>query len=423
VLIGVVIFYERRWRRTRTLIRDLEDSVESGQQLLLDSERRLASQLGLDRFMRSLRLMMEERSRVRARNASQMEQIETTFRNMREGVLLIDPEDRVVVSNRSADKLLNRGESLVGQRLAKLIHHPVFLDFAQQLRRTGVHGRHQVRIDLLGQTVWLEISGAAMEPPGVDPKQRLSLFLINDITQLKKLEGIRKDFAANVSHELRTPITIIKGFVETLYENGDRLTEAQRQSFTEKVYRNTERLHLLVEDLLSLSRLESKSLELKREECCLQDEIRSFLKNYNVDESSAAELTHSFPAEPICVELDRLFFERILTNLVDNAFKHGKPDSVVEIILRQNEENGWAEVVVSDDGIGIPELARERIFQRFYRVDIGHSRQTGGTGLGLSIVRHAMLAHGGHVRVESRQPKGTHFVCVFPRRTHTVEAG
>jgi signal transduction histidine kinase len=296
----------------------------------------------------------------------------------------------------------------------KFIHHPTFLDFLQQVRKSGIYGRRQIRVDLMGRTAWLEISGAAMDPPEGDPKQRMSIFLVNDITRLKRLEGIRKDFAANVSHELRTPITIIKGFAETLHESDDQLSPEQRRSFVEKIHRNSERLHSLVEDLLSLSRLESRSLELNREARCLQEEVRLFAREFCCGENKGKDLRLSLPDGPIRVELDPIFFARIVTNLVENAFKHGDTLTFVEIIVREDRENGLVEMVVADDGAGIPELARNRIFQRFYRVDIGRSRQTGGTGLGLSIVRHAMLAHGGNVRVEPREPKGTQFICVFP---------
>jgi len=417
LLLAVVLFYERRERQTRRLIRDLRESVEAGRNLLLDSEKGLASRIGLDKLLQSVQTMMEERALVQAKSATQMEQIRATFRNMSEGALLIDPENRVVVSNESANRLLNEGRSLTGKRVERFIHHPSFLDFLRHLRRHGAHGRREIRVDLLGKSAWLEISGAALDPPESNPQQRLSLFLLNDITRLKQLEGIRKDFAANVSHELRTPITIIKGFAETLHLKADRLTEEQRQSFTEKIYRNTERLSSLIEDLLSLSRLESGSFELKREICCLQDEIQAFVADFRGGDSGKIPIRLELPDEPVRAAIDRLFFARILTNLVENALKHGETLTAVEISLRHDRENGLVEMIVADDGVGIPEPARERIFQRFYRVDIGHSHQTGGTGLGLSIVRHAMLTHGGNVRVEPGDPKGTRFICVFPEES------
>ncbi|MGE9290560.1 MAG: sensor histidine kinase [Puniceicoccales bacterium] len=419
LLLLTIVFYERRWRRARNMIRNLQDSVDSDQKFLIDSDFAFTSSLGLDRLLRSVQEMMEERSLVRATNATQMEQINTTFRNMREGVLLIDNENRIVVSNPSANRLLNEGKSLVDKRVERFIHHPVFLDFVYEVRDTGIYGRRQIRVDLLGKTAWLEISGAGLDLPGSNEGERLSLFLINDISRLKKLEAIRKDFAANVSHELRTPITIIKGFAETLHENGDQLSDEQRKSFTEKVHRNAGRLHALVEDLLSLSRLESRSLELKKERCLLRDAIKAFLDDFGEDRGVPISL--SLPDEPVEVEIDRLFFARILSNLVENALKHGKTLTKIEIEVRYDSQHDLVEMIVADDGTGIPEPARDRIFQRFYRVDIGHSRQTGGTGLGLSIVRHAMLAHGGNVRVESRKPNGTRFICVFPAAVREEE--
>tara|TARA_R100000027_G_scaffold1897_2_gene2078 strand:+ start:3302 stop:4516 length:1215 start_codon:yes stop_codon:yes gene_type:complete len=404
------------------LIRDLDQSLDSDQDILIDEDKGLVDKLGMDQLLRSIQKMKEERSRVRARSASQMEQIEITFRNMREGVLLLDSDNLIVASNGSADRLLNEGKSLPGNRVEKFIHHPVFLDFVQQVKRSGIYGRRQIRVDLIGKEAWLEISGAAMDAPDGDVNQRLSLFLINDISRLKKLEAIRKDFAANVSHELRTPITIIKGFAETLHEDREHLSEEQRVSFIEKVYRNSNRLHALVEDLLSLSRLESRSMELKKERRVLQDEVRTFASEFCSAQKDTRDVRLVLPEKPVEVLIDQLFFARILTNLVENAFKHGETLSFVEISVREDEDNGLVEMIVADDGSGIPEPARNRIFQRFYRVDTGRSRQRGGTGLGLSIVRHAMLAHGGNVRVERRLPRGTKFICVFPSASRVEES-
>jgi len=421
-LLGLLLFYHRRERRLKNLLEDLTDSVENGRQLLLDSDRDLAVRMGVERLLDTIQVKMEERSRFIAQSASRLEQIQAMFRNMREGALVIDSANRIIISNLSADRLLNGGNSLVNRRVERFIHHPVFLDFVREVKQEGIHGRRQIETDLLGRAAWLEISGGSFEAGIAGEDDRLGLYLVNDITRLKKLEAIRRDFAANVSHELRTPITIIKGFAETLHEDGSKLSEEQRAAFVEKINRNAGRLHSLVEDLLSLSRLESRALDLKKESCDLRTEISEFAREYRTRSDDSKALRLELPPMSVEAEVDRVYFARILTNLVDNAFKHGETLTFVRIRLEMDSETGLIEMEVADDGAGIPEIARDRIFQRFYRVDTGRSRLTGGTGLGLSIVRHAMLAHGGNVRVERRIPKGARFICVFRGSSSKPEA-
>ncbi len=410
-IVIMVWLYEKRWRRGRRLIADLRQAVESDRDLLLEADRHLASEMGLDELLAVIRVKMEERAAVLARSATQMEQIKTTFRNMREGALVLDSENRVLVANAAAERLLNEGTTLVGRRVERFIHHPEFNDLIAQVRKGGFYGRRQIEVDLLGKAAWLEISGA---PLGAEAEGGLSLFLINDITTVKRLEAIRRDFAANVSHELRTPITVIKGFAETLHEDLPRLSPDQTARFVEKIHRNTRRLSALVEDLLALSRLESGTLELNLRRCDLRHEIETFAAEYRRTANREIPLRLSLPATPVEADIDAVYFGRILTNLVDNAYRYGETLTFVGINLREDGENGLVEMVVEDDGVGIPDRARDRIFQRFYRLDKGRSSRTGGTGLGLSIVRHAMLAHGGNVRVLSRNPNGSRFLCVFP---------
>ncbi|MEM0966035.1 MAG: ATP-binding protein [Verrucomicrobiota bacterium] len=422
VLIAAIVllvwFYERRWRRIRRIIRELGDSIDADRELLMDGEKTLSRKSGLSQLMTTIGVKMEERMRLQEQSTSQMEQIDTTFRNMREGAVVIDGENRILVSNRSADRLLNEGLPMVGRRVERFVHHPSFLDLVREVGEENKYGYRQIEVDLMGRTAWLEISGASLDSGS---GEGLSLYLINDITRLKKLEAIRRDFAANVSHELRTPITIIKGFAETLYEDGASLSETQKTSFVEKIHRNTERLHRLVEDLLSLSRLESRTLELNKERVDLVSEVRTFTEEFRKPKSATADLKLDCPSDPVWVELDRTYLNRVLSNLVENAFKHGISCSFVEIGIEEDVDRGVVEVTVTDDGVGVPERARDRIFQRFYRLDKGRSTRTGGTGLGLSIVRHALLAHGGNVRVMPVLPHGTRFICVFPKTTRSPE--
>lgn len=414
LLVLVVLLYEVRWQRVRKLHRNLREAVSSHRDILLSRDR-LAQSLGIGETLTLLREQAEERVRALERSASQMEQIEITFRNMREGVLVVDRNNRILVSNQSADQLFLQGESLNGRRIERFLHHPDFLEFLAAIRREGVVDRRPFEVDLADRPeVWLEISGARLGPETAGSPREWTLLLIHDITRLKKLEAIRREFVANVSHELRTPVTVIQGFAETLHDDGERLPPAQRQAFAEKVYRNAKRLHTLVEDLLSLSRLENEQGDLPRERRCLQEEVRHFGEVQPGGEAGRVPLRLSLPDEPLWAEIDPVLFQQVLTNLVDNAQQHAETHTFVEIALEPSAGGDRVSLCVRDDGRGIPERARRRIFQRFYRLDRGRSRATGGTGLGLSIVRHAMLAHGGTVQVEPRRPHGTVFRCTFP---------
>ena len=415
LLLLVVLLYEVRWQRVRRLHRDLREAVSSQRDILLSGDR-LAESLGVSQTLSLLREQAEERVRALQQSASQMEQIEITFRNMMEGVLVVDRNNRILVSNRSADRLFLPGSSLRGRRVERFLHHPDFLEFLAHIRQGAEVARRSFEVDLADRPeVWLEISGARLGPETADARREWTLLLIHDITRLKKLEAIRREFVANVSHELRTPVTVIQGFAETLHEDGERLRPEQRQAFAEKVYRHATRLHTLVEDLLSLSRLENEEGELPKERRCLQEEIRRFAEIYPAGRSgSRAPLRLALPGEPLRADMDPVLFQQVLTNLVDNAQQHAETHTFVEIGLEPSGDGRRVALTVSDDGRGIPERARERIFQRFYRLDRGRSRATGGTGLGLSIVRHAMLAHGGTVEVEAGPSRGTVFRCTFP---------
>jgi two-component system phosphate regulon sensor histidine kinase PhoR len=257
----------------------------------------------------------------------------------------------------------------------------------------------------------------AISQPLLDSDQdRVGLLvLLNDVTQLRRLETIRSDFASNVSHELRTPITNIRGYVETMLEVGCG-NEAQTRRFLEIIRRNTGRLEAIIEDLLALAQLEqSRKIELPNR---LPVPVRRLV------ESSVAQFTHAAKDKNMSIRLvieDQLgvlgapqLLEQAVSNLLSNAVTYGPRDSVITIRGRAlNEER--IEISVIDEGPGIAPDHLPRLFERFYRVDKARSREQGGTGLGLAIVKHIARAHGGHVEVDSRLGEGSTFRLVMPR--------
>ncbi|MDR0352697.1 MAG: hypothetical protein LBI02_04900 [Opitutaceae bacterium] len=227
---------------------------------------------------------------------------------------------------------------------------------------------------------------------------------------------MRKEFVANVSHELRTPLSIIKGYAETLVDGHLDMPEADRDRFLRTIERHAERLNTLIEDLLTLSRLESASAGLRREPVALTKLLASILDDYRARPAAAGRrLTHDLDPAIGELQLDPLKITQALENLLDNAFKYTPPAARVHVSARRAGA-GMIEVAVRDDGPGIPAADLPHIFERFYRVDKGRSRDKGGTGLGLSIVKHIIQLHGGQVRAESTEGQGSVFYFTLPEK-------
>lgn len=226
-------------------------------------------------------------------------------------------------------------------------------------------------------------------------------------------ERKRRDFVANVSHELRTPVSIIKGFSETLLEDYDSLEESDRKKFLEKIHRNAGRLSALVEDLLSLARLDSPSADFQKNDCNLRVLIERATEDFKSRKGeNFAKLITRLPDEEILVHGDEERLLSVFENLLENASVHAQ--GLTRILISLEGEDGFCVCKIEDDGQGIDEEDLHRVFDRFYRVDKGRSRERGGTGLGLSIVREVVEAHGGNVRVRSQRGKGSTFMIRLP---------
>jgi two-component system phosphate regulon sensor histidine kinase PhoR len=233
------------------------------------------------------------------------------------------------------------------------------------------------------------------------------------MTRLRRLERMRQDFVANVSHELKTPITAIKGFIETLLDGAlDDRVETER--FLHIVERQVERLNVIIEDLMSLSRIEQSEKQ-NHFELEVEDLIPVVNEVVNGCSMLAAQsdiaLKHRCPDE-LRAPVNAPLLEQALTNLVDNAIKYSRPGS--EVVLSCFSEDGFAVIAVSDTGCGIEEEHLPRLFERFYRVDKARSRKCGGSGLGLAIVKHIVQIHKGHVDVESSPGRGSTFTLRIP---------
>ncbi|HLP76108.1 MAG TPA: ATP-binding protein, partial [Candidatus Paceibacterota bacterium] len=239
---------------------------------------------------------------------------------------------------------------------------------------------------------------------------RGTILVFHDLTRLKQLERNREEFVANVSHELRTPLSLIKGYTETLLD-GAKDNPENTTKFLQTIQRNSERLQFLIEDLLTISELESGRLKMNRQTIQLRPLVDKVLEDF---EAKARErnvtLTNEMPEFSAFADSERL--QQVLGNLISNAIKYGRANG--HITVRGTKTNGIVELCVQDDGPGIPADALERVFERFYRVDKARSREQGGTGLGLSIVKHIVLCHGGKIWAKSELGKGAAFHFTLP---------
>jgi two-component system phosphate regulon sensor histidine kinase PhoR len=238
--------------------------------------------------------------------------------------------------------------------------------------------------------------------------------VFHDISDLKRVERIRRDFVANVSHELRTPVTVIKGYAETLLSGALSDDPQRAERFLGIIQNHADRLSSLVRDLLTLSELESGEVSMHPLSVQVEDAVRhALLLVGQRGEEKGVNLEYMGATGAACVKADRSRLDQVLINLLDNAIKYSGQGGTVTV--RAVEEGDMVRISVRDSGIGIPDKDLPRLFERFYRVDEARSRDRGGTGLGLSIVKHIVQAHGGSVSVESTQGVGSVFSFTLPK--------
>ncbi len=346
----------------------------------------------------ALRQLAEQLSaRLRATQADEMLLLQL-IESLNEGVIAVDTERRVVRINETARRLLDVREALP----FPLDHLPreVVLRDALLAAFAG-ETTEEAEVVIGGRT--LNVTARPLAEGGAV----LALF---DLTRVRRLEAVRRDFVANVSHELRTPLTIVGGFAETLV--GDDVPADTRHGFAERILGNTRRMQRIVDDLLDLSRIESGGWVPNPVTLPLAEVAQEVLAQAR---DAAAQkglmLTTDIAADASSVNADATALRQVLGNLVDNAVRHTAAGEVV--LFSRRHERGVL-VGVRDTGVGIAPEHLPRIFERFYRVDPGRSREQGGTGLGLAIVKHLVEAHGGRVRAESSVGAGTTISALFP---------
>jgi two-component system, OmpR family, phosphate regulon sensor histidine kinase PhoR len=351
--------------------------------------------------------------------------LQSVMENMSEGVLLLDSDDRIERFNPATRRLLCLPDGdLIGRPAYELLRNGALLRLIERIRAAS--DRRKADRPMPDRTdeaaaeseivfgeggLRLRAHGAALK---TDPSAAGRVLLVfSDVTRLRRLEMIRRDFVANVSHELKTPITAIQGFVETLREN-TAADPAERSRFLDVIHRHAERLNSVVDDLLDLSRLERDEeagrIVLTAGPLAAVLEEAAALNRPKAGEAGVSIRVDSAyaPAVPMNAGL----LTQAVSNLIDNAVKYSERGGMVDVRCRAEESS--IRIEVEDRGCGIPAVHLPRLFERFYRVDPSRSRSLGGTGLGLSIVRHIALAHGGTAEVRSEEGKGSVFSIVLP---------
>jgi two-component system phosphate regulon sensor histidine kinase PhoR len=336
---------------------------------------------------------------------------EAVLASMAEGVLAVDPDERIISLNPAAARLMGvNPREVEGRSLPEVVRNADLNRFVAD----ALACKRPIEGDVVlrgARDCVLQAHGTALRDGA--GRSMGAVIVLNDVSRLRQLENIRRDFAANVSHELKTPITSIKGFVETLLDGAMR-DAADAERFLRIIARQADRLNAIIEDLLSLSRIEKEAdaadivlavvsvrelLDTARNDCDLPSRERNVRISLECDGKAR-------------VRANPALLGQAITNLLDNAIKYSEPGGEVWLVARNGD--GGVMIEVRDQGCGIAEEHLPRLFERFYRVDKARSRKLGGTGLGLAIVKHIVLAHRGEVTVASQPGKGSAFTIHLP---------
>jgi len=369
------------------------------------------SPLNLESAIDSMNLHLQSRIEELQRKSRQLqestERLETVLGSMVEGVIAVDEGQRILFANRAARALLDmQAANPVGRPIWEIIRHSRI----DEVIRTVLAGRETpaVEIDLPRKHAVVAVMGSRL--PGNPSSGAVLVF--HNITELRRLENIRRDFVSNVSHELKTPLTAIQAYTETLLDGA--LDEPEhRIGFVERIAEQANRLHALIQDLLQLARIESGENVFEVQPVDVASVVDECVEEQSAVAQSKSQCLFTEPSvTEISVRADAEGLRTILSNLIDNAVKYTQEGGTIAV--RWRAEEGSAVIEVQDNGPGIPEEHHPRIFERFYRVDRARSRDVGGTGLGLSIVKHLVQVFGGDIDIRSQPGQGTTFAVHLP---------
>lgn len=378
------------------------------------------------------RLLLNEKDELRelGRNISNMAQelnirlkqseqeknkLEAILENMSDGLILTDIKGKIILYNTAFKNLFSIKQEIEGKTLMETLRKAELIDVIEDVVREKQRASMEIRVDH-PRELYLIVTAS---PLIIEESVSGVVLIFHDITRLKKLEEIRKDFVANVSHEIKTPITAIKGFAETLLDGAINDKE-NAFKFLEIIKNHSERLNSLVSDLLTLSSIELGDIKIEKVDVNLDEVVEAvFTTLKEKANKKGLYLKKQIDSEFNRIKADRHRLIQILMNLVDNGIKFTETGGVTirvkgeKLKFKDAEERDFVTISIEDTGIGIPKKHIPRLGERFYRVDSARSRDLGGTGLGLAIVKHLIKAHGWKMNIESEEGKGTivHIIC------------
>ncbi len=355
---------------------------------------------------------MSDHLQVRIHTIQQQQEEQSALLScMVESMLAVDEEKNLIRINKAAEELFRvKATPSLGKNIMEVIRNADLLELVRETLASCHPAEKEIYLPETGK--YLQGYGGVLYGP--DKQRAGAVIVINDITRLRKMERMRRDFVTNISHELKTPITSILGYTETLRTEAEE-EKSSKKNFLDIIYKQSTRLQAIVEDLLALSSIEDDTekgrieLREKNVDLVLQNAMQACQtaatkKNIQLEITCAPNLK---------ANINLALLQRAVGNLVDNAVKYSDPGSKVDIIGEESEKE--IAVHVRDQGPGIAEKHLTRLFERFYRIDEGRSRQLGGTGLGLALVKHIVIAHNGRVAVQSEYGKGSIFSIFLPK--------
>ena len=408
ILLVVAVYVWRRWIEPWREVEELVHDIAAGRapRKFLMSANRRARGIGLTLEPLAIRLLELERN-VQEGTLS----VQAILGALPDGLVVVDDRRRAQMMNLEFRRVFGIGENATGSPLLELIRDAVVDNLLSDALASGEPRRESIHVSRVAdKRMEIEVSAVPFRANSNHTDGAIVLF--RDMTQLHQVEEMRRDFIANVSHELRTPLSIFRGYLETLLAD-PRQPPAELLRILEIMERHSDRLNALVDDVLSLARLESRESEIDRAEINLPNFLDGILRDW--EKRFAAKKLNAQLDAPVnlpSLHADESRLQEIIYNLLDNAVKYSQSGG--SITIGAAAVGNQIRLSVKDQGIGIAARDLPRIFERFYRVDKARSRELGGTGLGLSIVKHIAQLHGGRVEAESEPGRGTTISVILP---------
>ena len=406
IILGAAAFLARRITGPLTEMREAAREMGSG-----NLSRTLQIRTGdeVEDMANAMNRMASQLSSTIGQLDAEKTRLMTLLSNLSDGVIVVAPNRTVRMMNDAAGRLLDASGTMAeGRPYAEAVRLPRILPFIDGWVKGEGPSPRDIPVPSREGVRTVRLSGALVRYRGETSTD--VLLTLHDVTEERRLSQIKSDFVSNASHELRTPLTNIRGYLEA-FQDALRQGESPDPSFLDTVHANALRMERLIDDLLELSRAESGSVPLEKEEVSITDFLSRLEEQHRAPAEREGKTLETIPAGG-SFRADLRTLALAVSNLVDNAIKYGNPGGRITVSGRI--EGGECVIEVADDGPGIPAEHLPRLFERFYRVDKGRSRELGGTGLGLSIARHIAESHGGSIRVASRLGEGTRFTVRIP---------